>query len=320
MKNSIDTDKIKNFIEQTNLFKNPICEQKKIFIIQLWEIFCKYDLQDSHFVKQFTSGYFESFFQRYTEMLLAWYFIQLGFSPTSREKGPDLFIEHNGTRIWIEIITPELKPTPGDAIEAQKAAREINDYLAPPPTDPKDISIIHVPHQQILLRWTAAIQEKQKKLTRYIEKGVVKPEDVYIIAINSILLGRDGFTGISQAPNCIEATFAVGPIQININRETSEVRSAEPSYRPSVLNNNQSTVPTDNFLNFLNPDYRHVSALMATHVGLEAATQLSPPSPLILLHNPHAVNPLPKKTFKTEKEYVAEVKGEFWEISNIVGN
>jgi type I restriction enzyme S subunit len=277
----------------------------------------RFSCQDSHFVNQFTSGCRESFFQRYTEMLLAWYFIQLGFLPKSKEIGTDLFIEHNGTRIWIEIITPELKSPSGDGIEAQKAAREINDYLAPPPTDPKNLPVNHPPHQQILLRWTAAIKDKKEKLTHYIENGVVKPEDVYVIAINSILLGRDGFTGISQAPNCIEATFAVGPIEININRETSEVRSAEPSYRSFVLNNNQSTVPTDNFLN---PDYRHVSALMATHVGLEAATQLSPPSPFILLHNPHAVNPLPHKTFKTEKEYVAEVKGEFWEISNIVGN
>lgn len=260
-------------------------------------------------------------------MIFAWYFIRLGFLPTSKDKRSDLCIEYNGVRIWIEIITPQLLPPSGDGTEAQKAAKEIEDYLAPPPTDPKKIRAIEIPTQQILLRWTAALKEKREKLTGrktkknnqpgYIEEGIVKPQDIYVIAINSILLGHHGFVGISQCPNPVEATFAVGSIQVIINRETSEAVSSEPSYRQYIVNYNQSCVSTDSFLN---PDYKEVSALIATHVGLEAAIQSCPPSPLVLVHNPYAVNPLPKQIFKEEEEYVAEDKGEFWEIRDIVGN
>lgn len=323
MNSLIDTEKIKAFIEDK--YPSSSNEVLKNFVYQLWETFQKYDLQDSAFVTEFTSGSCERLLQRYTEMLFAWYFIQLGFSPISKDKGPDLCIEHNGVRIWIEIITPQLLPPLGSGTEAKKAAKEIEDYLAPPPTDPKKIRAISIPTKQILLRWTAALKEKREKLSGrktkknnqpgYIEEGIVKPEDCYVIAINSILLGRRGFIGISQRPNPIEATFAVGPIQVTINRETSEAIASEPSYRPYILNHNQSHVPADSFLN---PDYKEVSALIATHVGLEAAIQSCPPSPRVLVHNPYAVNPLPKHIFKTGEEYVAEDKGEFWEIRNIV--
>ena len=319
---SPDAEKIKAFIEG----KYPSSIEIRDFIYQLWEIFQKHDLQDSVFATEFTSGNHERLLQRYTEMLFSWYFIKLGFLPTSQDEGPDLCIDHNGMKIWIEIITPQLLPPSGNGTEAQKATREIEDYLAPPPTDPKEIRAIDVPTKQILLRWTAALKEKKEKLTGknnrsnqlgYMEKGIVQPGDIYVIAINSVLLGHHGFVGISQYPNPVEATFAVGPIQVSINRKTSEVAHSEPSYRPHILNHNQSSVPTDSFLN---PNYKEVSALIATHVGLEAAFQPRPPWPLVLVHNPYAVNSLPKRIFKAEEEYIAEDNGKFWTITNIVGS
>lgn len=319
---SPDAEKIKAFIEG----KYPSSIEVRNFIYQLWETFQKHDLQDSVFATEFTSGNHERFLQRYTEMLFSWYFVKMGFLPTSQDEGPDLCIDHNGMRIWIEIITPQLLPSSGSGTEAQKASKTIKDYLAPPPIDPKEMSVIDVPTKQILLRWTAALKEKKEKLTGkknksnqldYMEKGIVQPGDIYVIAINSVLLGHCGFVGISQYPNPVEATFAVGPIQVSINRKTSEVAHSEPSYRPHILNHNQSPVPADSFLN---PNYKEVSALIATHVGLEAAFQPCPPSPLVLVHNPYAVNSLPKRIFKAEEEYIAEDNGKFWTITNIVSS
>jgi type I restriction enzyme S subunit len=322
MKSAPDTEKIKAFIEG----KFPSSTEVGIFVCQLWETFQKHNLQDSDFVTEFTSGKHNRLLQRYTEMLFSWYFIKLGFLPTSQDEGPDLCIDHNGTRIWIEIITPELLPPSGNGTDTQKASKEIKDYLAPLPTDPKAMRVIDVPTKQILLRWTAALKEKKEKLTGkknknnhlgYIEKCIVKPGDIYVVAINSVLLGRCGFIGISQYPYPVEATFAVGSIQVSINQKTSEVAHSEPSYRPHILNHNQSSIPADSFLN---PNYKEVSALIATHVGLEAAFQPCPPSPLVLVHNPYAVNSLPKRIFKPEEEYIAEDNGKFWAITNIVGS
>ena len=322
MKSLPDTEKIQAFIE--GKYSSSTIEVRN-FIYQLWGTFQKHELQDRSFVTEFTSGNHERLLQRYTEMLFSWYFIKLGFLPTSQDEGPDLCIEHNGIRIWVEIITPQLIPPSGSGSEAQKAARKIEDYLAPSPTDPKELPVIDVPTEQILMCWTAALKEKTEKLTGkknknnqlgYMEKGIVKPGDIYVIAINSVLLGHSGFVGISQYPNPVEATFAVGPIHVSINRKTSEVTYSEPSYRQHILNHNHSFVATDSFLN---PNYKEVSALIATHVGVEAASQPYPPSPLVLVHNPYAVNSLPKGIFNAEEEYIAENNGEYWAIKNVVG-
>jgi hypothetical protein len=181
MKSLSDTEKIKAFIED----KYPSSIEIRNSIYQLWETFQKHGLQDSAFVTEFTSGNHDRLLQRYSEMLFSWYFIKLGFLPISQDEGPDLCIDHNGTRIWIEIITPQLLSPSGNGTEAQRASKEIEDYLAPPPTDPRDIRSIDIPTKQILLRWTAALKEKKEKLTGkknknnqlgYIEKGMSSQE------------------------------------------------------------------------------------------------------------------------------------------------
>ena len=321
MKN-LDTEKIKAFIDG----KYSSSVEIRNFTWQLWETFQKHDIQDHAFTTEFTSGNHERLLQRYTEMLFSWHFIRLGFLPTSKDEGPDLRIDYNGMRIWVEIITPQLSRPSGNGTEAQKVARDIEGYLSPLLTDPKEIPVIDIPTKQILLRWTAALKEKKEKLTGkknknsqlgYIENGIVKPEDVYVIAINSVLLGHSGFIGVSQYPNPVEVTFAAGSTQVSINRQTSEVTHSEPSYRPHILNYNQSSISADTFLN---PNYKEVSALIATHVGLEAAFQHCPPSPLVLVHNPYAVNSLPKRIFNAEEEYIAEDNGKSWTITNIAGS
>jgi len=313
--NLTDTEKIQAYLEARYLndkyHRNRAC---KDFTLQLWETFQKHNLQDNDFVEQFTSEQNETHIQRYSEMFFAWYFVSLGYTPTSKDEGPDLCIDHNGQRIWVEIITPELTIPKGNSLAVQNAARAIQYYLAPPAKNLHSIRAKQVPSQQILLRWTAALREKRTKLFGYLEKGIVQPEDPYLIAINSKLLGDRDFTGISQWPNAVEATFAVGPIAMKINRQTHEAISTEPSYRPDVVNHNQSNIPADTFLD---SSYKEISGIIATHVGLEVALQPKPPSPLVVVHNPSAVNPLPTHIFGAEKEYVAEAIGEEWEIRDI---
>jgi hypothetical protein len=66
--------------------------------------------------------------------------------------------------------------------------------------------VITLPHEAILLRWTAAIKEKAEKLlgnadkgiAGYIDKGVVGAEDSYVVAINGRLLrGQSCFASIN---------------------------------------------------------------------------------------------------------------------------
>jgi hypothetical protein len=73
--------------------------------------------------------------------------------------------------------------------------------------------VITLPHEAILLRWTAAIKEKAEKLlgnadkgiAGYIDKGVVGAEDSYVVAINGRLLrGQSCFASINLGPASAE--------------------------------------------------------------------------------------------------------------------
>jgi|GEM_PF-458540 len=314
-RNLTDTEKIRAHLEERypdNEYRfNRAC---KDFALRLWETFQHHDLRDNDFVEQFTSENIETHIQRYSEMLFAWHFINLGYVPTSQRKGPDLCIEHNGQRIWIEIITPSLKPPSGDSPEAQRMAKLVQDYQAPPPTKPENFRAIDVPCVPVLLRWTAALREKRNKWIKYLEKGLVQPNEPYLIAINSKLLGRHGFIGISQNPVPLEIAFAIGPMTITIDPKTVKEIDSGVSYRPHVMNHNQTDIPTRIFFD---SSYKEVSGILATHVELDAATQPNPPSPLVLIHNPQATNPLPQGIWGAKEEYVAKRVEEHWRISDI---
>jgi len=85
-----------------------------------------------------------------------------------------------------------------------------------------------MPHEAMLLRWTAAVKEKAEKLLGnsvsgvkgYLQKGLAGTNDIYVVAVNARLLRGPNFasvTGISQFPFAAEAVFAIGPYAVNIS-------------------------------------------------------------------------------------------------------
>jgi hypothetical protein len=113
-----------------------------------------------------------TYWQQLAEVLVAHQLQLAGLRFFHPAEGPDFCVEHEGRRIWIEVITP----TPANIPEA---------WLAPPGGGVRDF-----PHEAILLRWTAAIKEKAEKLLGndrglrgYLAAGVVAADDAYVIAI-----------------------------------------------------------------------------------------------------------------------------------------
>jgi len=72
--------------------------------------------------------------------------MRIGLKPIPSHEGPDLLIEHQSGKIWIEVICPMPTGLPSDWFE-QTAGKAVNH-----------------PHEAILLRWTSAIKEKAEKL------------------------------------------------------------------------------------------------------------------------------------------------------------
>lgn len=255
------------------------------------------DLGDANLAQKLCSGDESRYWQQLSEILLAHELLEAGLELTPSHEGPDFLIEHQGQKIWIEVICPRPEGIPAD-------------WLAQP--SGKAISL---PHEAMLLRWTAAIKEKAEKLLGnaasgakgYIEKGVVGANDAYVIAINARLLRGPHFasiTGISQFPFAAEAVFAIGPYTINISRDTLEAVGSGHQHRPTIKKPSGAQVPA---YTFLDPAFRSVSAIWAADI--DESWVIGNVKPMAVIHNPDATNPLPAGLLPSYDDYFATPDG-----------
>lgn len=235
-----------------------------------------------------------TYWQQLAEVLIAHQLQLAGLRYFHPAEGPDFCVEHEGRRIWIEVITP----TPANIPE---------DWLAPSGGGVRDF-----PHEAILLRWTAAIKEKAEKLLGndrglrgYLAAGVVAADDAYVIAIIPRLLrGYDGafdcIDGISQFPFAVEATFAIGPLQVRINRETLEASEPEHQRRMLIPKPKGLAVPADTFL-----DHRFTPISTIWAVDADEGTLRGKVPRSAVVHNPLAINSVPTGLLPAQDEYSA---------------
>jgi len=286
----------------------PISEHERIveFLVETYRRYREEGLADPHFDNELATGSEYVYRQRVGEMLLADALWNDGFKLSSADNGPDLFAEKNGESFWIELITPEPTGLPAEYLESLKPGS----------------GVFHYPAQELLLRWTAAIAEKSRKLLGsaergvkgYLEKGIVRPGDRYVIAVNDRLLSvwPDGMTGISQFPFPVEALLAVGPYETKINRETLETVGAGHQQRIFVLNKNDAKVRTNTFFD---PEYAAISAVFGITLREEAV--LGRPYRNALVYNPLAANPLPRKLLTSQEHWVCDVKPDSYTIHRL---
>lgn len=207
--------------------------------------------------------------------------------------GPDFLLELGGKRLWVEVICPTPAGVPTDWLQIQ-----VN-------------KVTSLPHEAILLRWTSAIKEKSEKLVGsldgnvrgYLDRGVVSPNDIYVIAVNGCQLRHGPFPalcGISQFPYAVEAVFPIGPYQIHIDRETLKTVGHGHQQRFTIKKPNGAPVSSHAFLN---PRYQPVSAVWA--VDFNGSSVIGSSEPSALIHNPNALNPLPYGFLAVDDEYAA---------------
>lgn len=272
--------------------------------------FVQSGLADSNFTKDLCSGSEQNFWSRVSEALLAARLKKIGLIPEpSHGGGPDFLVIENGRKIWIEVICPEPTGVPSDWLEPEMG------------------TVISFPHEQILLRWTSAIKEKAEKLLGsldgtikgYIEKGIVASDDAYVIAVNGRQLRSGPFhelLGISQFPFAVEAVFAVGPYQININRDTMKQTGAEHQHRPLIKKPKGAPVPA---YTFLDARFQPISAIWA--VDVDGTSAIGNSEPMAVVHNPNTANQIPTGFLPAHNEYVATQIGTAeYELNRLKGS
>lgn len=254
----------------------PDHKPTRSFVLSTWNSFNYQGLAKGNFVSDLVSGEDSKLFQRLWEMVLALHLREQGFNIQSYESGPDYSFEIDGNKVWVEAIAPESC----DAIKERR-----NRQGGP------------VPYEQILLRWTSALASKRQRFLEYRDKGIVRSDDVCIIAINGHMLEER--RGISMLPYAVEAVFPIGPLAVNINKRTLEHSDLYNSERRFVQKPSGANVSTDSFLNQEN---RYISAI----VGCSNCWKPSYFYEMSIVHNPFADNRFPDKQFGAKFEYVYE--------------
>ncbi len=279
------------FLEQQFPRMNLVYRDKILRVCSAFELSGK---ADDGFVGKLCSG---EFWSRLTEALVFERICDKLFGDRAVGVGPDFLLLADGRKVWIEVVCPG----PAGLTEAwQKVSNDI------------DVTTEYsgVPSDSILLRWTSAIQAKTNVLLGtaetpgYIAKGVVSDQDIYVIAVNGCQLRHgpfSAFRGISQYPCAVEAVAGIGAYQIHIDQQTRRASVGTHQTRLSILNRNQSPVET---AIFLDERYKLVSAIYA--VDFDGSRVVGNEEPSAVVHNPLALNPLPKGFLPCDHEYEIE--------------
>jgi type I restriction enzyme S subunit len=250
------------------------------FTEQLWEKYHPY--ADANFLDEIRLHFHSRFWEMYLTCALLQDGSERGYRVSCPKPGPDNLIEHEGKRIWIEAVTV----TDG----------ELGNPNSIDPGEPHS----SVMDQRIILRYRTAIDEKRRRYQDYRAKDIVGIADPYIVAVNGF--GLSGmFKWDAEMPRILKAVFPMGTLEFVFERNTRKAVRLQHQYRPNIYKASGAAVSTELFIS---DEYCTVSGVIRSFANANMATH-----PLgvdfVMVHNPRAMNPMPQKLIKAEREYYA---------------
>lgn len=198
-------------------------------------------------------------------------------------EGPDIQFEKEGKVFWIEAVSAGLGST-GDKVI---------------PVLPHSGTIIEEP---ILLRITNVIDEKLKKIKKYIEKKIIDPKDPVIIAVTTSEI-EDSKIGDENVSYIEKVLFPIDKLSWRADMNTGENGLVSYGFRNGVQKLNGAVIPTGGFLLNSMPE---LSAVMWSPWDI-INTLDKKGADITTVHNLIPNNPILPATFKFGTELVPTV-------------
>jgi hypothetical protein len=246
----------------------------------LWEQF--YSFADPNFLTEIR----RDFQARFWEMYLTCTMLQhqdRGYQVSCPKPGPDILLEFQGSRIWIEAVTAT-DGTPG-----------LPDSLGPKVDSTN-------PEQKIILRYTNAIREKYRKYMGYLRNGLIRKNDAYVIAINAANLRFKGIHAADDAPPFVKALYPLGFFQLLLDRVSGDIvgHGNETRFEIAKASGNKVGVYA-----FLDRQSRGISAVLCSFASPTYTGPLG--LDFELAYNPMARSPLPENLITARRIWTAEL-------------
>jgi hypothetical protein len=175
-----------------------------------------------------------------------------------------------------------------------------------PPLIPEGQTVgpaIIVNHEQIILRLRSVIEEKHMKRQGYLNNGILKAADPYVIAVNAaqIELARLEM----KIPDILSALLPFGNEFVSVNALTGEDVGGGFEHRPNVFKANRSPVSTTLFQD---PEYDGISAILYSSAD-EVNRRVALGACFTVIRNPRAANPVSEDLFAFGRHLVIDDDG-----------
>jgi hypothetical protein len=264
--------------------------EKKLFLEQLWE---KYErFADKNFSRKISNNFHCHFWEMYLTCTL----LENGMSLSPKKKwiGPDIRIKDSeSSSIWVEAVTC----TQGLG----------NDKILPiESSDP--IVWFRVPEEKIVLRYTAAIDEKFKKFNLYKNK-IISESDPYIIAVNGNKVPYNSDDD-GDIPYFVQAVFPYGLPRIQFDSDDPKKFTYGFNYRDHIMKISGSSVPTNIFLK---DEYQGISGILFSNICIDKISGKMG-NDFIFIHNNRAHNKVPEGWLRVGREYRLNENSLEWRI------
>ena len=242
---------------------------------------------------------------RFWEMYLGCALLQAGKTLLSRSDRqsaggqPDICVLDPDRRIWIEAIAPERGAEGPDQVRGPQPINEGGGF------EP-------VPERQAQLRATSALLTKSRIIKGYLQSGVIRPDDVRLVAIGAGHFARHVPEG--GLPLIISSVFPIGDEFVKIDREHGGV--VDRGFATSLeIGRRTSAIPRTAFVD---ESYSHISGIIWSRIGIGNMSRDD--RPLTLVHNPYAVVPMPESWGVWDREFVTRKVGDGWEAEDILAH
>lgn len=234
---------------------------------------------------------------RFWEMYLAVSLREAGLSLVPLpDNSPDARVEMaDGRRCWFEAVAVGA----GDLSNAD----HVSDF---PTRRGGPVVAERVPEEQILLRLTGGIRAKRVQRAKQLRQRIVNWRDPYVIAINCGAIPRAWFSG--QLPWIIKAVFPIGHQFATFDVQTRQLADTGWASRLDISRANGQKVATQLFAS---PRGSGISAIVysSTHLGrLCTDEKVICGDDLVIVHNPFALNPLPRRFLGRGEEWHARLE------------
>ena len=275
----------------------PIEQQLRAMLQEMWERYEPYADPD------FRPGFARDVDGRFWEMYLGCTLLEAGRAllpvvERQREGGqPDLCVLDDGRRIWIEAITPR-EGAPGP------------DQIVRPVPVNEGGGLVPAPTRQAQLRTSGAFWTKAQKIERYIEQGVIAPQDIRIIAINASRFGA--YVSEQPLPLIMTTLFPIGDVYVTIDRETGDVL-AEGFQAAPFIHRDRDPIPRTAFLD---ERFAGISGVIWSRISIGNLSRQV--RPISYAHNPLAQTPLPTNWGVWDREFVTTRHGDEWQANDIL--